>query len=1200
MKKIFGMRKHRNRDRELDERYEEEILDYDEDYPEDEDDYLEDDEDYRMGKERYRDDEDDYYRDDDEDYSEDDEDYREVDEDYRDDDEDDYREVDEGNRDDDNDYPEDDEDYREVDEDYRDDEDDNSEDEVGHHESGEEDSQDKDHGSEAGEFYEEDEYPEDEAIYGKESHVDDEKRGTIVAFSARIGNDEDYRDGEEDYPENDEDYREDNDYPEEDDDYPEEDDDYPEDDEDYREDDDYPEEDDDYPEEDDDYPEDEDDYPEDDDDYPEDDRNYRDDRRDGVGARILSFIANTSAVERIAVGFALLIVIGGIVTASFYSTAKKGNQQLESFTEIGTDIQGIDVIGQSGLLAIADAEKARALAADLITDNMHENFEEEEEVIVADDAEDVTIQMTVTSIKSDLKVKFINSKTGKLVANLPLEIDVVNPDGTNVTYNDHDQDGIIYKKDLTAGEYKVTPKALGAGFENYKLELSSKSVTVKDTVEMKAVDVSNEIKKESQVNAAQEDTAVKEKVESTLTDTVEYVDSNKIPVGESNDGNYTFEIINKDTIQDPTSYSMLGFGKYRMLLTDIAENPNTSEAGSGDQSEVPGEGNSQKNEETETPSESPSEGESKEKTEPAEKEDMPTTTKQYNVTVGNDVKIQISGLENPRYESADTGIATVSSDGTVKGVAAGTVIITIHADNYKDGSVFVTVEEKKEAPKEINLPDSFEVKVAETKKLSESLPSTISFEYDNTKIIITKDGSITGFIPGQTDVIAIDGSSRKTIKVNVAKGDIKLAQTSYTLIVKESKKIEVNSPSGCSFKSNNEEKVTVKDGVITGVSVGETTITISAENYNSVEVPVTVVANASSEVPMSYTKLTLVKGRAFEVKSKDTALAIKLKSDNNDVASVSGNVITANSEGYAKIAVSADGYNPATIEVTVVGSGNVLKDKQGNVVYVKKDGKYVEATLEDYYNYSEFFLRKGATTYKYTGWQTIDNKTYFFKKDGNYVTGEQVIKGVKYVFNSEGVLQSSTGIDVSKWNGKIDWSAVKNSGVSFVIIRCGYRGSSQGALIEDPQFRSNINGALNAGIRVGVYFFTQAVNEVEAVEEASMVINLVKSYSLSMPVYLDVESSGGRGDKISPAQRTANIKAFCGTIANAGYTAGVYANKTWFSQMINVSQITNYKIWLAQYAASVTYSASRYDMWQCTSKGAIPGITGNVDMNICY
>ena len=155
-------------------------------------------------------------------------------------------------------------------------------------------------------------------------------------------------------------------------------------------------------------------------------------------------------------------------------------------------------------------------------------------------------------------------------------------------------------------------------------------------------------------------------------------------------------------------------------------------------------------------------------------------------------------------------------------------------------------------------------------------------------------------------------------------------------------------------------------------------------------------------------------------------------------------------------------------------------------------------------------------------------------------------------------------------------------------------------MVEDPTFKTNIRGALGAGLRVGVYYYSQAVDEVEAVEEASMVINLLSGYGIQLPVYMDVEASGGRGDSISVSQRTANIKAFCGTIQSAGYKAGVYANKTWLSSYINTSQISNYHIWLAQYAKEPTYTGSRYDMWQYTSKGRVSGISGNVDMNICY
>ncbi|MCI9395475.1 MAG: hypothetical protein HFI55_01000 [Lachnospiraceae bacterium] len=192
------------------------------------------------------------------------------------------------------------------------------------------------------------------------------------------------------------------------------------------------------------------------------------------------------------------------------------------------------------------------------------------------------------------------------------------------------------------------------------------------------------------------------------------------------------------------------------------------------------------------------------------------------------------------------------------------------------------------------------------------------------------------------------------------------------------------------------------------------------------------------------------------------------------------------------------------------------------------------------------------------------------------------------------------GIDVSKHNGNIDWNAVKNSGVSYVIIRCGYRGYSTGVLVEDPKFRSNIKGAKAAGLKVGAYFFSQAVNEVEAVEEASMAIDLVKGYGLNYPLFLDVEASGGRADGISRDTRTAVCRTFCQTVQNSGISAGIYANKTWFTEKINTASLTSYKLWLAQYASAPTYTATRYDLWQYSSKGKVSGISTNVDMNISY
>lgn len=199
------------------------------------------------------------------------------------------------------------------------------------------------------------------------------------------------------------------------------------------------------------------------------------------------------------------------------------------------------------------------------------------------------------------------------------------------------------------------------------------------------------------------------------------------------------------------------------------------------------------------------------------------------------------------------------------------------------------------------------------------------------------------------------------------------------------------------------------------------------------------------------------------------------------------------------------------------------------------------------------------------------------------------------------VTEAAFGIDVSKWQKDIDWEAVAKSGVTFAIIRCGYRGSSTGCLVEDPYFLRNIQGAKNAGIDVGVYFFTQAVNEVEAVEEASMVVSLCRDYELDYPVFIDTESAGGNGraDQLGAADRTAVCRAFCTTIQNAGYQAGVYASRNWYYQRLEDEKLQEFVLWDAEYRDAPLYTGN-YSIWQYTSNGHIDGINTRVDLDLSY
>lgn len=281
-----------------------------------------------------------------------------------------------------------------------------------------------------------------------------------------------------------------------------------------------------------------------------------------------------------------------------------------------------------------------------------------------------------------------------------------------------------------------------------------------------------------------------------------------------------------------------------------------------------------------------------------------------------------------------------------------------------------------------------------------------------------------------------------------------------------------------------------------------------------------------------------------------------------------------------------------------------LVDKSGNELFVKSGDEYIEAFSDDYDEEKEFF--RYTDVVKYTGWQTIDGNTYYFDKNGKPVTGKQVINGAAYTFTSEGKLPKGAGvlgIDVSKYQGTIDWTGVKNSGIKFVIIRCGYRGWGSGALVRDPNFDSYIKGAEAVGLDVGIYFFSQAINEKEAIEEASFIVECAKGHNVKLPLFIDIETSGGNGDgradKISYAQRTAVAKAFCQTVKNSGYRAGVYANKNYLTTKFDASQLSGYYIWLAHYVEKTNYNG-KYDIWQYSSKGSVPGISGNVDMNLAY
>lgn len=639
---------------------------------------------------------------------------------------------------------------------------------------------------------------------------------------------------------------------------------------------------------------------------------------------------------QVAIGV-IFICLACVFGISAFSGTGNGDKEMiaQNYMQIGQGLSDVDVIGGKGLLALQDALEAAAKAADR---NEKPDYKENDHKTTVD------VSLVLTSVQKDLKIKFTNKRTGKLIANIPFQVEVTDAKGKTSIWTDDNMDGIIYKKNITSGNYSVSLIQLeDEKYANYAMVAYNKKVTVKDKIEYEKIDVTAEIKDESEIDIKNEEQQVEQPVESVLQDTVAWVESTKIYIGDS------YKEISKSDI-DTTNITVASIRSRawsKWLLTSYA-----MESGELPQpTEVP------TAEPTVTPTEAP----------------VPTQ----------------EPTPTPTVEPTETP--------TVAPTEAPTPTPTV-------------------APTEAPSPAPTEA-------------------------------------PTPTPTVTPTPTPTPTVTPT-----------------------------------------------------------------------------------------------------------------------------------------------PAPIE---------LKTKSGASVYIKDGNNYKLATTSDYNTANaKFYIKESG--YKYTGWQTMDGYQYYYDANGNAVTGSQVIRGIVYSFDASGKLSSSNGvlgIDVSRYNGNIDWKAVKNAGVDYVIIRCGYRGYGSGVLVEDTKFRANIQGATAAGLKVGVYYFSQAIDEIEAVEEASAVLSMISGYKMTYPVFIDVEYSNsahnGRADNLSVAQRTAVVKAFCQTIQNAGYRAGIYANKTWLTSYLDMNQLNNYKVWLAQYAKEVTYKG-RYDMWQYSSTGKISGISGNVDLNLSY
>ena len=205
-----------------------------------------------------------------------------------------------------------------------------------------------------------------------------------------------------------------------------------------------------------------------------------------------------------------------------------------------------------------------------------------------------------------------------------------------------------------------------------------------------------------------------------------------------------------------------------------------------------------------------------------------------------------------------------------------------------------------------------------------------------------------------------------------------------------------------------------------------------------------------------------------------------------------------------------------------------------------------------------------------------------------------------------GKYASELGIDVSFYNNNIDWKAVKQNGIDFVIVRLGGRGWGSGLRYHDSKTLQYLRGARDAGLKIGAYYYSTAKNQNEAREEASDALAVLNGFKLDLPIYIDMEYSGdypdGRADLISPAQKADIADAFIDQIEDAGYRGGIYSAQSIFQYDYDYPAVSCFPVWLASYTNNnqLPGFAGNYDLWQFTDAAQIGGVDGPVDLNVKF
>lgn len=843
-------------------------------------------------------------------------------------------------------------------------------------------------------------------------------------------------------------------------------------------------------------------------------------------------------------------------------------------------VTAVGGVGTGGYFLYDHFHQPEPIVADVVisTEVAEEPTEEVvavEEVVTEETeaAEPETVTLVGSSIEKDLKIK-IQDESSKNVKGQPFEITIKadKKKAKSTTYSDDDKDGIIYIKSIDAGKYDVSLNEI----DGYISKENSYKVTVKDKIEYTKVDVKDEIKSAAEVAPAEDAEVDNVEVEAVIQDTVETVDStctpSKVGAGDVDTSNFPKASVGGSTKVDIAQAAVTASAKrvgYHATGNEGETVPSTAtKEPKSSETQQPSEGGTDKGDNTgnqggnsqggTTGSGENQGGSSTGGTEEPKPKPNPEPST-YEITIvhmfyKNDGKTKADKADEKETVTVAKDAKTVSSAKTYDGYKAsnGTTF------TIQNGAKEYTIMWVATAADKVTYKVTHNFFQADGKtKAEESKSEDITVDATATEIQASSyEAQGYKLVEGSTKIKVAAGTTAYTLNwvkaAAAASASVTAPQTAtlYNSTINNANTIALtatltdagNIITNITWASSNEKVVKVSNGAKTGCTL-------------------TAVGKGSATVTGTITYLS---------KPGDTKTTAN---DKKITCTVTVNDFTGN-------------------------TATQLKDKSGRLLYKDSECKK-PATVADYNANGTYY-----TEPVYTGWQTIDGKVYYYTSNHQRVTGSQVISGISYNFGSDGALQQGSGkngIDVSSHQGNIDWASVKAAGINFAIIRVGYRGSQTGALVEDSCFKKNIQGATANGINVGVYFFTQATTEAEAVEEASMALTLCSGYNLSYPIFVDTENGSGaaRANGLDKGTRTACVAAFCKTIANGGRKAGVYASKSWYNNKIDASAFSNYFIWVAQYNTTCNYKG-KYNMWQYSSKGSVPGIKGNVDVNIAY